>query len=298
MVTKTMKDPNVDLSDIEPDILDDLFDTSMPPQNSDELNLNSWITDKEREEDALIYNQFKRGVMLVIGEPGAGKETWMHYLLYKLRRLYKGFTVMLDRKPRPAFGKYTLINEEVLMDEFTSLNQKYKTGEASIVHDFARFSKHKEKLNDIMKMWHVDNKELFYNAGMGLTEFWRYFYNRDPHNPMNKTISPLFKRYRHHDLLVIGTAPQWDELDIKSCLKHLTHVIECSQTGVEGWHQAVIHRRRYFNGRMVEVVTDERPPIFYYNGLEPREDLNGHCIYDLFNSFERDEKVPRVKFKT
>jgi hypothetical protein len=276
--------------------LEDLYDFTPSPDDSEFPPLNEGLTEEEIAE-APIYNQLKRGVMVTTGEPGSGKETFMHFLLFKLRTLFKGFNVMLDKKPRILFGKYIPFNETILMDEFRMLDERYKTGKSDIRHDFARYSKHKEKINELVNQWRGINEELFYNCGMGLGEFWRYFYNRDPHNPMNKAISPLFKRFRHYDLLVLGSAPHLAELDIKSCLQYVTHEVRCSQTSRKGIHIATIHPHRYYAGRSIFEVADV-PTTFIIDALEPRDRLGGKCVYDLFNSYERGESVPRVKIKT
>jgi len=276
--------------------LEELYDFTPEPGEDKLPPLNEGLTEEEREE-APFYNQLKRGVMVATGEPGSGKGTFMHFLLWKLRTLFKGFRVMLDRKPRMLFGVYIPINEEIVINEFKKLNEQYKIGKSGIEHDFAKYSQNKEKINALVERWIGDNKELFYNAGMGLDEFWRYFYNRDPHNPMNRAISPLFKRFRHHELLVIGSAPHLDELDVKACLKYITHEVRCNQTLAEGVHLATIHKTRWFEGRQVLEIADTQPITLIIDALAPRERLGGKCIYDLFNSWERGEFVPRVKIK-
>lgn len=113
---------------------------------------------------------------------------------------------------------------------------------------------------------------------------------------MNKAISPLFKRFRHYDLLVLGTAPHMEELDVKSCLQYVTHEVRCNQTLTEGMHVVTIHRRRHYAPRGVVEIAD-KPVTLIIDALEPSTRLGGKCIYDLFNSWERGEFVPRVKIK-
>lgn len=273
--------------------LEELFDFTPGAGEGEMPLLNDGLT-KEEKEEAELLNQLKRGVMVVTGEPGSGKDTLMHFLLWKLKTLFKGFKVMLDRKPRMLFGAYIPFNENILIDEFKRLNDRYRTGQSDIKHDFARYSRKKEIINDMVSHWFSANEELFFNTGIGLAEFWRYFYNRDPHNPMNKAISPLFKRFRHYDLLVLGTAPHMEELDVKSCLQYVTHEVRCSQSLTEGIHVATIHRRRHYASRGIIEITD-KPITLIIDALEPSTRLGGKCIYDLFNSWERGEFVPRVK---
>lgn len=274
--------------------LEELYDVSPEEGNGELPELNDDLTPEEIEE-APFYNQFKRGVMLITGCAGSGKDTTMHFLLWKLRTLFKDFKVLLDRKPRPLFGAYVPFNMNTLMQGYQASSDIYD-GKKNVAFDFST-TKNKEAVNAVVDSFMGDNKELFYNAGIGLSEFHRYFYNREPHNPMNRAISPLFKRFRHQELLVIGTTIAKDELDVKSCLHHITHEIRCSQSGVKGIHIATVYKARYFDGKRVLEVADEKPIQLIIDALEPRERLGGKCIYNLFNSFERGEFVPNVKFR-
>jgi hypothetical protein len=204
---------------------------------------------------------------------------------------------MLEKKPRLLFGKYIPFNQRILMNEFKRLDENYKTGEISVGRDFAQWSKHKDRLNPLMERWLGDNDDLFYNTGIGLNEFWRYFYNRAPHNPMNKAISPLFKRYRHHNMLVLGITPHKEELDVKSCLQYATHEVRCSQTASPGIHKATIYQCRYFSGTSVLEIANTAPITLWIDGLAPQKRLGGKCVYDLFNSYERGESVPNVRLE-
>lgn len=274
------------------EILEELYDLS-EERGTEAYELNEGLTDGEIKE-AEFFNQFRCGVMVITGDPGAGKDTFMHYILWKLKLLFKDFRVLLDRKPRLLFGRYTPFDESILIEEWKGLSQKYKSGKSDIKHDFAKFSAHKDELNALIESWNAGHEGLFTNAGLGLTEFWRYFNNREPHNPINKACQPLMKRYRHLGLLVIGTTPYLDELDQKRCLKYITHELRCMQTTKKGVHVGVLLRRRFFNGTSVVVAADENPPALVLNALQPRERLNGKCYYDLFNSWEKGESAVKA----
>jgi hypothetical protein len=97
--------------------------------------------------------------------------------------------------------------------------------------------------------------------------------------------------------LVIGTTIYPDELDKKSLLRHVTHEIRCSQSRVAGIHVATVYKTRHFDGKRIISMADERPIQLIIDALRPRERLGGKNIYNLFNSFERREFVPNVKFK-
>jgi hypothetical protein len=274
--------------------MEELYDMTPEGKGDDLPELNDDLTPEEIEE-APFYNQFKRGVMLITGCAGSGKDTTLHFLLWKLRTLFKGFKIILDRKPRPLLGAYIPFNTNILMQGYQASKEAYD-GKKDFAFDFST-SKNKELVNGMVDGFMGSNKELFFNAGIGLGEFHRYFYNREPHNPMNRAISPLFKRYRHQELLVIGTTIAKDELDVKSCLRHITHEIRCAQSGIEGIHIATVYKARYFDGKKILEIADEKPIQLIIDALEPRDRLGGKCIYNLFNSFERGEFVPNIKFK-
>lgn len=279
-----------DLAGLSQDELDALFDTT--PEEFGEPELNPGLSSEEIEE-ADYLKQYKRGVGIVTGEPGGGKDTFMHFLLFKLKTLFAGTKIFLDRKPRPLFGKYIPFTTNTLLNGFKALDEKYKTGKRNIKNDFSNFSENKQRLNNVIEEWFDQNEEMFFNSAIGLGELWRYFYNREPHNPMNRAMQPLMKRYRHYETLIIGTTPHPQELDIKSCLEYATHEIIVSQTKYEGLHLALVYKLRFFNG---SCIVDSAAPVdeLYIDGLEPRPWLGGDYAYHLFNSKERGEGTPRV----
>ena len=278
--------------------LEELYDLT-PEPGTGMSPLNDGLS-KEEIEEAPFYDQLRVGVMAVSGEPGSGKGVFLHFLLWKLRTLFKDFHVLLDKKPRPLFGAYIPITREIVTNEFNELSSAYKTGkrknetEEEKVDEAAPAAK--SQTTKLVDKWIEDKGDLFHNAGMGLDEFWSYFWNRDPHNIMCKTYSPLLKRYRHYNLLIIGATPHLDELDVKACLKYVTHEVRCNQTRTRGIHVASIFRHRYFNGRSVIEAASE-PITLIIDAKAPRERLGGKCIYDLYNSYERGEFAPRKRHK-
>lgn len=286
--------PDLDISKLTREEIEDLYDTT-PEEDHDNIDddsdLNDGLTEDEIKE-AKLFRQLKEGIMILTGQPGAGKDTVMHFILWKLKTLFKDFRVFLDRKPRILFGRYIPFNEEILTQELDRLDDKYRMGTSSIKHDFAEYSKNKNKINSIFEKWLGDNEDTFYHCGLGLGEFWRYFNNREPHNPINKAMQPFMKRYRHYRMLIIGTTPFVNELDEKRCLQYVTHEIRCAQASTKGVHIASIYARRYFNGTsLVEVAVE--PIHLIIDALTPRERLNGGYVYQLFNSYERGEMLTK-----
>ncbi len=279
--------------DLENNLISELYDTT--PEETKPPELNEGLTEEELAE-VDFFKQFLIGVIIITGEPRAGKDLFMHWILWKLKLLFKGFRVLLDRKPRLMFGKYTPFDEKILIQEFSSLNEKYKTGKNSIATDFAHYSDHKEELNALINKWNMGHEGLFTFSGIGLTEWWRYFYNRAPHNPMNAALSPVLKRYGHLHCVVLGTTPHAEELDTKACLQYVTHELSVQAMG-GGIHVAQLRRRRFINNESIIVATDEAPPTLVLDALKPRERLCGQGFYSLYNSWERGESKVTAKFK-
>jgi len=286
---------------MDTDQLEELYDLT-PEPGAGMPPLNSGLTEEEIEE-APFYDQLRIGVMAVSGEPGAGKGVFLHFLLWKLRTLFRDFHVLLDKKPRPLFDEshqgreYLLINRDIVTNEFNELSKAYKKGKRETEEKVdAGELKEKSYAEKLVDKWIEDKGDLFYNAGMGLDEFWEYFDNRNPHNIMCKTYSPLLKRYRHYNLLVIGATPHLDELDVKKCLKYVTHEVRCNQTTTEGVHVASIFRHRFFNGRSI-IEAASQPITLIIDAKAPRDRLGGKCIYDLYNSYERGEFAPRLRHR-
>jgi hypothetical protein len=73
---------------------------------------------------------------------------------------------------------------------------------------------------------------LLKNCILYLTELWRYCYNREPHNPMNKTMGGVFKEKRHLDALTFGTTQLASELDKKTCLPWVDWRVTCARSRV------------------------------------------------------------------
>lgn len=276
--------------------LEELYDMTPESDNWGLPQLNNNLS-KEEMEEAEYYYQLKQGNILIIGEAGSGKETFMMHLLAKLRRLFKDFRVMLDRKPRLAFGSYIPFNIEVLTDEYDRLYEKTIEGKKHTKLDFARYKNayQKKKINNIIDQWWDINKgDLFYNCGIGLSELRSYFYNRRPHNIMNYTISPMFDRFRHYKRLIVGTAIDPHELDRISYLPKVTHLVECSQTNIEGLHHYTIYKGRVFTEGGIRNIASP-PEHTTIDGLKPLKWLGGKCVYDLFNSLEREEPTLKAR---
>ena len=222
----------------------DLFDTSMGYDNETGIHFASGLTPEERQEATLLYRLFNElwGVCIVIGNPGTGKDLFGNYIAYKIKQYFPGKRILRDERPRKLFGEYAgLFNEQVLKEDLALMKEVAKG------HKIADLDNILEKAADdwVTKSGQV----LLKNSLLYLTEYWRYCYNREPHNPMNKTMGAIHKVKRHLDCLVIGTAQLASELDRKTCLPWIDWQVTCTRstankTGFVYFVQKVSYDRR------------------------------------------------------
>ena len=113
---------------------------------------------------------------------------------------------------------------------------------------------------------------LLKNSFLYLTELWKYCYNREPHNPMNKTMGAIFKVKRHLDCLVVGTVQLPTELDKKTCLPWVDWQVTCTRsvtnkTGFIYYVQKVKYDRRLdvldILGKPFPIAVDAGAPRSY-----------------------------------
>jgi hypothetical protein len=222
----------------------DLFDDTVGYDDETGVRFATNLTLEERRQATSLYRLFNElwGVCIVKGDPGTGKDLFGNYLAYKIKRFFPWKRILRDEKPRKLFGDYAgLFNERVLHDDLASM-RKIATGKGAIAVDEAM-----EKAAD---QWVTDAGEvLLKNSLLYLTEYWRYCYNREPHNPMNKTMGAIHKVKRHLDCLILGTVQLPTELDKKTCLPWVDWQVTCTRsltnkTGFVYFVQKVHYDRR------------------------------------------------------
>lgn len=203
----------------------DLFDNSRGYDDETGVRIADGLSDEERRQAVQLYRLFNElwGVCIVVGDPGTGKDLFGNYLTYKLKTLFPWKRILRDEKPRPLFGMYAgLFNENVIQSDLSAM-RRIASGTAA------------DKLDDVMEKAADDwvsgaGEVLLKNSVLYLTEFWRYCYNREPHNPMNKTMGAIHKVKRHLDCLVIGTVQLPSELDKKTCLPWIDWQVTCTRS--------------------------------------------------------------------
>lgn len=268
----TLKEPTLDPS---------MFDDSPEDDELYGFELQDNLTEEEIEEALKIANKWHllRGLMIVTGPIGSGKDLWANVLSYKLKRYFKGRKAFKDEKPRKLFGYYEPFDTLTVAQELTSDGELPK----EISRQNMKVFKHIASLSE---QWLLTiGEEKLHNGVLQMTEFWRYMHNRQPFNPMGILLGAIIKRWRHLDLLIIGNAPRRHELDRYSCLHYVTHDVRCSWVG-NGVAQYRVIPVQYVStvgilkkrGKDIKITID---------GNKPRESLNGKRYFDLFVSKSR-----------
>ena len=249
---------------------DDLFDDSAGYDDDKGIQFAPGLSDAERRQATTLYRLFDdlMGFILVLGDPGVGKDLFGNYLQYKLKTCFPVKRIIRDEKPRRLFGVYDgLFNREVISTDLE------KMAELSKGRSLAEKRAALEKAADD---WVTsDGQVLLKNSVLYLTELWKWCYKRDPMNPMNITMGSIFKLKRHMDLLVIGTGQTEEDLDRFTCLPWVNWRVNCGRSSVykTGYiytvQKVVYDRRREI---FVPVKSSRLFPIVFDAG-KPRSNL-------------------------
>lgn len=255
------------------------------------VELNPSLTEQEIDEALKLY-KLSRGIMIVTGMPGSGKDLWGNVLTWKLRRFFKGKKVFRDEKPRKIFGYYEPFDDTTIMHEFVQLISELNE---ELPDEISRKDiEAVKKMADLSNQWLARiGEEKLKNSVLYQTEFWRFMHNRKPFSPTGILMGAIIKRWRHLDLLVVGTAPLKRELDAISCLPYVTHEVRCSATTDPNKFQYRFFPVRYVGTRGVLEVAG-KPIPFIIDGGKHREELGGKRYFDLYVSKSTMEQS-RVK---
>lgn len=251
----------------QPLIFDDDVDIVECLQPRDDL---TW---KERKE-AEFLKSIGKGVMLVTGKPGSGKDLFAVSISY-LNKHYFNRRILLDFHPKQAFGEYTMFNVQVMMKEIEKMARDAKTEGAT--------DDETDKIVTSASEKYIERNEiLFQGSILYLSELKRYCYNRNPHNPVNKFVGSLCTVWRHLDLLIVGTHVQKHEIDQYSYLAYVTHWAKCSWSlSRPNTTDVTITRGAFIGSQGVYDVT-AKPVILHVDGAKPRSFLNNRRFYDLW----------------
>lgn len=267
---------------------DDLYDFA-PEYDADAVyRLADGLTDEEKD-DAEFWKQYRRGLMLVTGPPGQGKDLFLHMLAYKMKRYFM-MNAILDSKPRKLFGTYIPFSQEFLVEQLDRL-MEVSTG---VVKDFdpenpPLVKPHVERDG----RWISSRGEVFIRRAVwGLNEFGsRYMYRREPHQPIKRALLKTFTIWRHLQSLIIGVGTEREDID-GSCFPKVTCEVRMQRLSVLDGR--ILNPERLVFGAMIyplryvsatgELMVSGKPQPLVIDADVPKDCLSGYAWKDLFNT--------------
>ena len=261
---------------------------SLYAEEEDELNdfpLREGLSWRVKKEAAQLRT-LSRGVMLVTGDPGGGKDLFGVSVCARQKYLF-GRHILLDFLPKRAFdetgGKYTLFNMPVMLKE---INKMAKLAGVEGIEGSKDSEEVGQFVDQATKRWATEGEgePLLKGSILYLQELKRYCYNRDPHRRVNKFIGAINSVWRHLDLLVIGSHVLEHEIDKYTFLSYAKLRAHCAWC-ISRPHTTEVRIRRgaFASGDNVFVV-EGRPLTVYVNGNEPRDWLGGRRFFDLYQT--------------
>lgn len=243
--------------------------------------------------EAKQLRTISRGVMLVSGEPGSGKDLFATSFCARQKYLFDR-RILLDFLPKRAFGDYTLFNAEVMARE---IDKMAKLSGVEGIEGSNDSQEVDEFVEDATKHWALEGagEVLLKNSILYLSELKRYCYNRNPHNRFNKFIGSINSVWRHLDLLVIGTHVLAHEIDQYTYLAYAKLRAKCDWSISRPHTTDVTIARGAFIGADCVYRVEGRPLVLHVDGDAPRGWLGGSRYYDLYRTKSMMNLKPVVK---
>ena len=246
----------------------DLFDETAGYEDEASVQLAEGLTLVERNQALVLYKLFNElwGLCLIIGPPGAGKDLFGNWLSHTLKRFFPWKRILRDEKPRKLYGEYAgLFNENVLAEDLARMRAIAKG---------VGITQLGEVLEKAADDWVTQRgRVLLKNSVLYLTEFWRYCYKREPHNPMNKTMGGIHKEKRHIDTLILGTTQQVDDLDRFTCLPWVDWKVICARSTKNKTGFVFFVQKVKYDKRLQVLLSIGRPFPIAVDAGRPRDYL-------------------------
>ena len=272
---------------VEPQYADDL-------DEMDDFPLREGLGWRARRE-AKHLRTISRGVMLVTGEPGSGKDLFGVSFAARQKYLF-GRRILLDFLPKKAFGDYTLFNAQVMNGE---INRMAKKSGVDGIFTGDDVSEGDQFLEEETRKWALEGEGevLLKNAVLYLSELKRYCYNRNPHNKFNKFVGSINSVWRHLDLLVIGTHVLAHEIDRYTYLSYAKIRATCDWSITRpGTTDVTIARGAFITSDSVYRV-EGQPLVLHVDGGVPRSWLGDKRFFDLYKTKNYVNLKPVLKVK-
>lgn len=255
-----------------------LYDFAEPIDENARIKLEPGLSEIEKYDAKILAKYFWRGLILVTGLPGSGKDLFTKSTCWKFKR-YFGRHVLLDDRPRPLFGPYLPFNEDILKREIktSKLIAEGKVKESTKSVAFL------QEYDDKFKEWMADKGSSWLRNGvLGLAEYQPYMNKRDPMSRMNRTMGSINRLWRHFGITIFGIIQKEEDLDVFRCLPYVTTRVSCTWMG-NNTVMANIYPCKFVSTKEVLQMTGDKY-TYYVNGKKPVRLLGDKCYFDLFNS--------------
>lgn len=267
----------------------DLFDETLGYEDETNVELAEGLTPEEIKQATMLYRLFNElwGLCLIVGPPGAGKDLFGNWLSYTLKRFFPWKRVLRDEKPRKLYGEYAgLFNESVLAEDLARMRAIAQgVGIAQIG----------EVMERAADDWVTNRgRVLLKNSVLYLTEFWRYCYKREPHNPMNRTMGGIHKQKRHLDTLILGTTQQVDDLDRFTCLPWVDWKVVCARSTKNKTGFVFFVQKVKYDKRLQVLISIGRPFPVAVDAGKPRDNLGEGQIVVRKPKYKPENEEERV----
>jgi hypothetical protein len=113
-------------------------------------------------------------------------------------------------------------------------------------------------------------KVLLENSIVGITEFWSWVYNREPHKPINKTMGGIHKMKRHFPTLILGCTQLESDLDKKTCKPFIDWRVTCTRPQRDTTRYTFILEKVKYDRRMDMIIPVGRPFAIPVDAGKPR----------------------------
>jgi len=253
---------------------DDLFDESAGYEDDTGIKLTKGLSEQERKQATLIYRLFNGlwGLCIVRGDPGAGKDTFLNWFLLTCKRFFPDKRILRDEKPRKLFGSYAgLFNENQVKKDLDQMRKVAKG--VSDDSGGSRFDgSYMAALETAAEGWANSEraKVLLQSSVVGLSEYHKYVYNREPHKPINKTMGAIHKMGRHFDALVVGNTQLESDLDKRTCKPFVNWRVTCTRSQRDTTRYTFILEKVKYDRRMDMIIPIGRPFAIPVDAGKPR----------------------------
>ncbi len=247
----------------------ELFDDSAGYEDDTGIRLTRGLSDRDRRQATLLYRLFNGlwGLCIIRGDPGTGKDTFLNWFLFTCKRFFPDKRILRDERPRKLFGSYAgLFNEERIKEDLDQLRASVRGVSISQVDTV---------LDTVADAWARSDraKVLLQDSIVGLTEFWKYVYNREPHNPMNKTMGGIHKMKRHFNTLIMGCTQLESDLDKKTCKPFIDWRVTCTRSQRDTTRYTFILEKVKYDKRMDLIIPTGRQFAIPVDAGKPRGDI-------------------------